>query len=107
MKPRKASKASKASIAALAAASKAREMAALDSTEAWLRAALADASHFTCTIFQGRRYHTARFGSLEEARAFAPKLEAMAGNGRLAMVYVVHGLNLSTFVPRDWPSATA
>lgn len=72
------------------------------SPDEWLRQNMEIAHHFSCTILQDRRYRTARFETLAEARAYRPKLEALAGNGRKAMVYVIDRLGRSTFVPEDF-----
>lgn len=65
-------------------------------------AAIADAHHFTCTIFRGHAgYQTARFDTLAGARAHGPILEAEAANHRKAMVYAVTNAGMTHFIPDD------
>lgn len=65
-------------------------------------AAVANAHHFTCTIFRGHDgYQTARFDTLAEARAYRPTLETEAANHRKAMIYAVTNTGMTHFVPDD------
>jgi hypothetical protein len=61
--------------------------------------AVAEAHHFSCTIFWDRRYVTRRFDSLIEARQHAPLLEAEASNHRKALVYAISPGGLTHLIP--------
>jgi hypothetical protein len=61
--------------------------------------AVANAHHFTCTIFKDRRYVTWREKTLVEVRALRPALEAEANNCRRAMIYAVTPDGCTHFVP--------
>lgn len=62
------------------------------------------AHHFTCTILFDRHYHTRRFRTLAEARAYRPEIERLAGNDRKALVYCVTVDATTHFVSEDIPS---
>jgi hypothetical protein len=68
------------------------------------RAAVAQASFFTCSILHDRRYVTLAYRSLAAARAARPIFEAKINNGRKALIYAVTddtAIGRSFLIP-DW-----
>lgn len=61
--------------------------------------ALRKADHFTCTILSKNRYITHAYRTLTAARFVRRELEALASNGRKAMIYVVTTDGDTVFVP--------